>query len=88
MGVKSRRGGKRANQIISTDGQFGENTAGTPRTFIGKDAGTRRRFIGSDAREFTFYSDTKGTLTIMALTFEDALRQAKVRGYGRKDYKE
>lgn len=89
MGVKERRGGKYANKhLINADGYYGRHDAGTPRTFVGKEAGTRRKFIGSDVREYTFYSESKGTLTITAKTFEDALRIAKVRGYRRKNYKE
>lgn len=87
MAVKVRRGGKYADRLVNADGYYGRNDAGTPDTFTPKEAGTKREFIGSDVKEYTFYSETKGTLTITAKTFEEALRIARTRGYRRKNYK-
>ena len=80
-------------------GKYGNGEAGTPRQFKGADAGTsrqaeggnvtpfKREFIGSGQNEYTFYSETKGILTVRADSFEKAWREAKARGYSRRRYK-
>ena len=88
MAVKVRRGGKYADRLVNADGYYGRYDAGSLQNFVEKEAGTKREFIGSDVHEYTFYSETKGTLTITAKSFEEALRIANIRGYKRKNYKE
>lgn len=88
MADRGKRGGKRANNLYSATGYYGRHDAGTPYDLTPKKAGTKRKFIGSDVKEYTFYNESKGTLTITARTFEDALRVAKIRGYRRKNYRE
>lgn len=80
-------------------GKYGNGDAGTPRYFKGADAGTsrqagagdatpfKREFVGSGQSEYTFYSETKGALTVRANSFEEAWRIAKARGYSRRRYK-
>ena len=85
---KKERGGKRKNALINAFGDYGSGEAGTPRYIGSKEWGTKREFVGSGDREFTFFSKTKGYLTIKANSFEEAWRQAKARGYSKRNYKE
>ena len=55
--------------------------------YYGTDIAGQRKEIGQGSRRYTFYSDTKGTLTIWASSFDEAWRQAKERGYKRRRYK-
>ena len=64
-------------------GYYGNNTAGVPHEFEGKDVGTRREFIGSGENEYVFEGE-HGTLTIRADSWQEAWRIAKARGYKRK----
>ena len=84
--LKKRRGGKYL-KVSDASGYYGTNDAGTKREFIGADAGTKREFIGSGTKEFTFYSDVKGLLTVRADSYEEAWRIARARGYSRRRYK-
>ena len=85
MGVKRRRGGKHPRVVSDTVGYFGRNTAGTDREALPNTAG-QSKTIGTGSKRFTFYNETHGTLTIWAESFVEALRQAKIRGYSRKNY--
>lgn len=86
MAVKRNRGGKYSGATFA-NGYFGRNDAGTPREFKGATAGTQREFIGSGTQEYTFFSKTRGALTIRANSFEEAWRLAKLRGYNKRNYK-
>lgn len=68
-------------------GYFGNNTAGQSPEFTSKDWGTAVGFVGSGERPFVFYSKTNGTLTIMADSWEEAWRIAKLRGYRKTHYR-
>lgn len=85
MADRGKRGGK--YPIVDAYGYYGNNTAGTPRDIGSNDAGIKREFIGSGTKEYTFYSATKGVLTVRADSFEEAWRQAKARGYSNRRYK-
>ena len=82
MAVKERRGGKYPK--VDASGYYGTNTAGNPREFMGNEAGVKREFIGSGTKEYEFYSDTKGILTVRAESYPEAWRIAKARGYSRR----
>ena len=80
--------GKYQGANIEARGYFGNNTAGNPREANPNDINPfKREFIGSGQHEYTFYSDTKGVLTVIADSFEEAWRQAKARGYSNRRYK-
>lgn len=83
MAIKASRGGK-YSKINSGFGYYGNNTAGQPHKLIENTAGVKREFIGSGTKEYTFYSDTKGMLTVRADSYQDAWKQAKNRGYSRR----
>ena len=80
---KGKYGGK-YERITNATGYFGRNTVGNPQFMGEHGAGTKRKFVGSDVREFTFYSKTRGTLTIRATSYDEAWKLAKARGYSRK----
>lgn len=84
--LKEQLGGKYP-RVNNGFGYYGTNDAGTKREFIGADAGTKREFIGSGTKEFTFYSNVKGLLTVRADSYEEAWRIARARGYSRRRYK-
>ena len=86
MAVKSHRGGKhyssKGNKVHPRT-----DTAGQRHELQEKEWVTKREFVGSGQREYVFYSETQGTLTIRANNYWDALRQAKARGYSRRKYR-
>ncbi len=86
MAVKRSRGGKYSNARFA-NGYFGRNDAGTPQEFRGARAGTKREFIGSGTQEYTFFSESRGALTVRADSFEEAWRLARLRGYRKNNYK-
>ena len=85
MGIKRHRGGKYPTAERNT-GYFGNGNAGVAREFIAKNYGVKREFIGSGMREYNFYKKGVGILTIKANSYEEALRQAKRRGYSSRNY--
>lgn len=86
MAIKTHRGGK-YQKGEREYGDYGTNTAGQKHELREKEWGTKREFKGSQLREYTFYSETRGTFTIRAKDYWDALRQAKARGYSRRSYR-
>lgn len=80
--VKERRGGKYPK--VDATGYYGTNTAGVKREMGTDEAGVKREFIGSGTKEYIFYSETKGILTVRADTYPEAWRIAKARGYSRR----
>lgn len=84
---KKRYGGKYFGQILDGSGYFGTNSAGDKQHFTPKDAGDRRKFIGSPMQEFTFSDNIHGTHTIVAESYEEALRVAKSMGFTADDYR-
>lgn len=86
MGGTGNRGGRYGSNELGR-GDFGRDVAGERHTLTKKDWGTRHEFVGSGAREYTFYSETLGTLTISANSYWDALRIARSRGYSRKHHR-
>lgn len=85
MAVKVNRGGKRSKELFGK-GEYGKDIAGQRHELKEKEWGTKREFKGSTSQEFTFYSKTRGTITIRATSYEEALRLAKRRGYSRRRY--
>lgn len=80
--------GKYSSANPEGTGYYGNNDAGTKREANPNDVNPfKREFIGSGEHEYTFYSATKGLLTIRADSFEEAWRQARARGYSRRNYK-
>ena len=86
MAVKTHRGGKFSGNMPNT-GYYGTNTAGQKHELQKREWGTKREFIGSGQKEYTFYSETRGTLTVRATDYWEALRIAKSRGYSRRRYR-
>ena len=86
MGVKTHRGGK-YSKARDASGYYGTGEAGTKHELREQEWGTKREFIGSGEKEYTFYSETRGTLTIRADNYWEALRLAKARGYSRRQYR-
>lgn len=86
MAVKMHRGGKYANQLYA-DGYFGRHDAGQPKGPGQPGTPTKREFIGSNLKEFVFSDDIHGTRTIVAETYEDALRIAETLGFTKADYR-
>lgn len=84
MAIKARRGGK--FPVFDARGYYGRNDAGIEPKFNPNTAGEYME-IGTGSRKYTFYSETHGTLTVWADSFEEAWRQAKVRGYSRRKFK-
>ena len=82
--IKENIGGK-YSRITNANGYFGRNQAGIQYELNRAEAGIVRS-IGSGSKQFTFYNETHGTLTIWASSFEEAWRQAKERGYTRKNH--
>lgn len=80
---KGRYGGKYPK--IDASGYYGSAEAGTKQNPNPAEAGTGRE-LGIGSKRFTFYSETHGTLTVWADSFEEAWRQAKTRGYSRRNY--
>lgn len=80
---KGKYGGKYPK--VEATGYYGSNVAGTYREAEPNTAGESQE-IGEGSQRFTFYSKTHGTLTIWADSFEEAWRQAKTRGYSRRNY--
>lgn len=68
-------------------GYFEGNDAGNKRYKGGGSTPDKREFVGSGQRPFVFYSETNGTLTIMADSWEEAWRIAKSRGYSKTHYR-
>ena len=68
-------------------GYYGRNEAGNKQEFVPKDAGNEVGFKGSDTEEYIFSNPAHGTRTITADSFDEALRQAKIFGFTRSDYK-
>ena len=68
-------------------GYFDNGDASTPRKIGSDTAGNKREFVGSGQQPFVFYSETNGTLTIMADSWEEAWRIAKLRGYSKRHYR-
>lgn len=87
MAIKTHRGGKYANQLYG-NGYFGRNDAGTPRGIGLPGMPTKREFEGSKLTEFTFSDKLHGTHTIVAETYDEALRIAETLGFTKQDYKE
>lgn len=88
MAIKVRRGGKHANQLYG-NGYFGRNDAGTAREKGQPGAPTNKReFEGSRLTEFTFSDKIHGTRTIVAKTYEEALRIAETLGFSKQDYED
>lgn len=86
MAVKTHRGGK-YTKARDASGYHGSGEAGTRHRLHEGEWGTRREFIGSGDKEYTFYSETRGTLTIRANNYWEALRMARARGYSRRRYR-
>lgn len=86
MAIKLHRGGKYANDLYGR-GYFGSNDAGTPRGPGPGGEPTKREFVGSRMREFTFSDEIHGTHTIVALSYEEAIRIAESLGFTKNDYK-
>ena len=84
---KKRYMGKYPDANPNARGYYGKNEAGQFHELIPKDAGVKREFKGSPSTTYTFYKPSIGYYTVTARTFADALQQAKLRGYTRKDYK-
>lgn len=84
--AKDRRGGKHG-EGTSGRGDFGKDTAGQKHQLTEKTWGTAREFVGSGDKEYTFYSEQFGTLTVSANSYWEALRIARSRGYSRKHYR-
>lgn len=55
---------------------------------VPRHARNKREFIGSRIEEYTFSNYKRGTRTISATSFKEALRIAKSLGFTRGDYKE
>lgn len=84
--AKIGRGG-RYGSTTTGRGDFGTATAGQKHQLTEKEWGTKREFVGSGDKEYVFYSETLGTLTIAANSYWEALRIARSRGYSRKQYR-
>ena len=80
MAVKTSRGG-RYGKLTEANGYYGRAEAGQRHRAGSSDYGTKREFVGSGDKTFTFYSDTGGTLTVSASSYQEAWRMAKARGY-------
>lgn len=80
--AKGEIGGKRQRL-----GYYSNNEAGIKHEGKSNTAGQKREFEGSQTQEYTFYSPSKGTITIPARSFEEALRKARVLGYNRRNYR-
>jgi hypothetical protein len=76
--------GKYFGQNLQAQGYYGTNIAGNVRHANPNDAGVKREFIGSGTKEYNFYSDTQGVLTVRADSYQEAWRIAKARGYKRR----
>lgn len=68
-------------------GYYGNNDAGDKQQFEPKTYGDEREFKGSLMKNYPFYNQLKGPRTIVARSYEEALRQAKILGYSAADYK-
>lgn len=79
--------GKYSEAVPRGQGYFDNGEAGTPREVGTNIAGVKREFVGSGQQPFVFYSETNGTLTIMADSWEEAWRIAKLRGYSKRHYR-
>ena len=79
--------GKYAEATPRGQGYFGRDDAGDQRYKGGGSTPDKREFIGSGQHPFVFYSKTNGTLTIMADSWEEAWRIAKLRGYRKTHYR-
>lgn len=87
MADRGGRGGKHNGSLLGR-GDFGRtDNFGQSHQLAEKEWGTKREFVGSGDKEYVFYSDTLGTLTISASSYWEALRIARSRGYSRKQYK-
>lgn len=86
MADRGGRGGKHNGSLLGR-GDFGLDTAGQRHHLTKKEWGTKRQFVGSGDKDYVFYSETLGTLTISANSYWEALRIARSRGYSRKQYK-
>ena len=84
--AKDTRGGKHG-EGTSGKGDFGKDTAGQKHHLTEKEWGTKHRFVGSGDKEYTFYSEDKGTITVSANSYWEALRIARSQGYSRKQYR-
>ncbi len=82
MSDKGKIGGK--HQRI---GYYGNNDAGVRQEGKSNTAGQKHEFEGSQSQEYTFYSPSKGTITITARSFDEAWRKAKILGYSRRNYR-
>jgi hypothetical protein len=85
MGVKKYRNGKHL-AYKRHPGSFSEGNAGVVREFLKNHAGVLREFIGSGTKEYNFYKKGVGILTVMAHSWEEALRLAKSRGFTSRNY--
>ena len=86
MAIKKYRGGKYSNQLYG-DGHFGRNEAGNPNYMGNAESPDKREFKGSNSQRYTFSNDALGVHTIVASSYEDALRIAESLGFHEKDYK-
>lgn len=84
---KGKYGGKYPLVNKRGSGYYGKNTAGDTPEFVPKDWGTAVGFVGSDTKEYVFSDRVRGTRTITAESYEDALRLAQSLGYKASDYK-
>ena len=84
---KGKYGGKYPLVNKRGQGYFGRNEAGTTPEFVPKDWGDKVGFVGSDTKEYTFSDRVRGTRTITAESYEDALRIAQSLGYTASDYR-
>ena len=85
MAVKRHRGGKYSN-VTFANGDFGRNDAGTAREARPNTAGQSRE-MGHGDGTYTFYSKSRGYLTVHAESFEEAWRQARLLGYSKRNYR-
>lgn len=86
MAVKTHRGGKYSKGVTGTLAPK-PNTAGQRHELRQREWGTKRKFVGSGTKEYTFYSETRGTLTVRADDYWAALKIARSRGYSRRRYR-
>ncbi len=84
---KGKYGGKYPRVNRQGDGYYGTNEAGVRQEFTPKGWGTAMGFVGSDVEEYVFSNTVKGTRTITAKSYEEALRIAESLGYTVRDYK-
>lgn len=80
--AKGKIGGKR--EVVPSE--FSDKDAGTKREMKRETAGTKREFEGSHSKKYVFEDKVHGTHEFVAISYQDALRQAKALGFTIGDY--